>query len=64
MFDKWKGSLSNLDQCLMDVTCYESHLYYPTDIKLLWEGYDWLHALMKKTCPSLENANRTTSSTR
>lgn len=53
LFDKWKGSLSNLDQCLTDATCYESHLRYPTDVKLLWEACAWLHALMKKTCRRL-----------
>ncbi len=25
----------------MDTTCYESHLRYPTDVKLLWEYCQW-----------------------
>lgn len=53
LFSKWKGELANLDQCLTDATCYESHLRYPTDIKLLWEACEWLHPLMKKICGEL-----------
>lgn len=40
LFDCWKGSLSRLDRCLTDATCYESLLRYPTDVKLLWECCD------------------------
>ncbi len=50
LFSTWKGDLSDLDQCLSDATCYESHLRYPTDIKLLWEACSWLHVLMKNIC--------------
>jgi hypothetical protein len=38
LFDSWKGDISNIDRCFADATCYESHLRYPTDIKLLWES--------------------------
>ena len=54
LFDSWKGSLSRLDRCLTDATCYESLLRYPTDVKLLWECCDWLHSLMAATCKSLK----------
>ena len=53
LFDKWKGEMTNLDRCLSDATCYESHLRFPTDVKLLWEACDWLHSLMKKTCKEI-----------
>lgn len=53
LFDKWKGELTNLDRCLADATCYESHLRFPTDVKLLWEACSWLHSLMKQTCKEL-----------
>lgn len=53
LFDKWKGELTNLDRCLSDATCYESHLRFPTDVKLLWEACSWLHSLMKQTCKEL-----------
>ena len=37
----------------MDATCYESHLRYPTNVKLLWEAVDWLHDLIKGVCKEL-----------
>ena len=42
-YDKWAPKLANKDLCLTDTTCYESHLRYPTDVKLLWESSAWLH---------------------
>lgn len=54
LFDSWRGSLSHLDRCLTDATCYESLLRYPTDVKLLWECCDWLHSLLADTCKSLK----------
>ena len=53
LFDKWKGEMTNLDRCLSDASCYESHLRFPTDVKLLWEACDWLHSLMRKTCKDI-----------
>lgn len=53
LFDKWKGDLKDLDRSLSDATCYESLLRFPTDVKLLWEACEWLHALMKKVCGEL-----------
>lgn len=53
LYDKWKGHMTDLDRCLSDATCYESHLRYPTDVKLLWEACEWLHALIKKVCGEL-----------
>lgn len=53
LYDKWSPSLSDKDLCLTDATCYESHLRYPTDIKLLWECCDWLHELVHATCKEL-----------
>ncbi len=41
--DYWKPYLENLHACMTDATCYESHLRFPTDVKLLWEGIVWLH---------------------
>ncbi len=53
LFSAWKGDFTDLDQCLSDATCYESHLRYPTDIKLLWEACSWLRALMRKICSEI-----------
>lgn len=38
----WKPYLNNLHVCMTDATCYESHMRFPTDIKLLWESIKWL----------------------
>lgn len=39
----WRPYLDNKQVCMTDATCYESHLRFPTDIKLLWESVEWLH---------------------
>ncbi len=54
LYDKWAPSLSDKDMLMTDATCYESHLRFPTDVKLLWECCDWLHSLMAKTCKNLK----------
>ena len=54
LYDKWGGSLKDKDLCLTDATCYESHLRFPTDVKLLWECCEWLQSLLKKTCKILK----------
>ena len=38
---------------MTDATCYESHLRFPTDAKLLWEGIVWLHRHLCKHCRTL-----------
>lgn len=53
LFERWRGSMKDLDRCLSDATCYESLLRFPTDVKLLWEACSWLHDLMKKVCGEL-----------
>ena len=54
LYSKWEGSLHNKDLCLTDATCYESHLRFPTDVKLLWECCEWLQSLVAKTCKALK----------
>ena len=39
----WKPYLNDTHVLMTDATCYESHLRYPTDVKLLWESVDWLY---------------------
>lgn len=46
----WKPFLSNDHVGLVDATCYESQLRFPTDVKLLWECCEWIHGQMKKIC--------------
>lgn len=38
----WKKNMSNTHVLLMDATCYESYIRFPTDVKLLWESCRWV----------------------
>lgn len=49
----WSPHMKDKDSITMDATCYESHLRYPTNVKLLWESVDWLHSLMRDTCKEM-----------
>lgn len=62
LYDKWQDRIADKDQCLTDATCYESHLRFPTDIKILRECCEWLNALPGKTCWILRSAFHGTSS--
>ena len=53
LYKKWDSLLKDKDLCMSDATCYESHLRYPTDTKLMWECCEWLHALSHKICRNL-----------
>lgn len=46
----WKPRMSQTHVVMTDATCYESHMRYPTNIKLLWESVDWLHHQMSMIC--------------
>lgn len=50
LYKKWESLLKDKDLCMSDATCYESHLRYPTDIKLMWECCQWLYSLLHKVC--------------
>lgn len=50
--EHWKPYMNNTQAVLMDATCYESHLRYPTDVKLLWECCQWIWALIDEYCKS------------
>lgn len=43
LINHWKRDMSNTHVLMMDATCYESYIRYPTDIKLLWESCQWLY---------------------
>lgn len=38
----WKQDVNNSHVLLMDASCYESFIRYPTDVKLLWESCVWV----------------------
>ena len=46
-YDHWSAHMSDNHSLTTDATCYESHLRYPTNVKLLWECVDWLYGKMK-----------------
>ena len=49
----WKPYLENLHVCMTDATCYESHMRFPTDMKLLWESLEWLYRHICLHCRAL-----------
>lgn len=53
LVSRWKPYLENLHVCMTDATCYETHMRYPTDIKLMWECVHWLHARIIGFCGEL-----------
>ena len=48
----WKPYLENLHVCMSDATCYESHMRFPTDMKL-WESIEWLQTYLFQHCGEL-----------
>lgn len=42
LINHWKKDMNNTHVLMMDATCYESYIRYPTDIKLLWECCEWV----------------------
>lgn len=49
-YEHWSSYIADKHSITTDATCYESHLRYPTNVKLLWECVDWLHGKMKTMC--------------
>lgn len=43
----WKPYLNDTHVLMSDATCYESDVRFPTDVKLLWEGIEWLYGQVK-----------------
>jgi hypothetical protein len=52
--DHWRPYLENLHVCMIDATCYETDMRYPTDIKLMWECVDWLNTQIIALCKELK----------
>ena len=53
LFGSWSAHIDNKNSIVMDATCYESELRYPTNEKLLWECLDWSHRQLKAICKAL-----------
>lgn len=43
LINHWKRNMDNTHVLLMDATCYESYIRFPTDVKLLWESCHWVY---------------------
>ncbi len=50
LFKHWSPYVKNKNIMLVDATCYESDLRYPTDQKLLWECIERNYKSMKYLC--------------
>lgn len=46
LIEEWNADIEQKQTNVSDATCYESHVRYPTDVKLLWECLSWLHKNM------------------
>lgn len=54
LINHWKRDMNNTHVLLMDATCYESYIRFPTDVKLLWESCHWVfEKLLFKRCKAL-----------
>ena len=53
LYDYWEPHILKPEKVLIDATCYESEMRYPTDVKLLWECVEWCHKRMEKICKFL-----------
>jgi hypothetical protein len=48
LIENWKPCMEQTHVTLMDATCYESHLRYPTAVKLLWESIEQVYSLTQQ----------------
>jgi len=53
LFDSWSAHISDKHSIVMDATCYESEVRFPTNEKLLWESVDWSYRQLKAICRAL-----------
>lgn len=63
LYKAWDSLLKDKDLCMSDATCYESHLRYPTDIKLMWECCEWLYVLLHRIVGKSANASPAANTT-
>jgi transposase, IS5 family len=55
IIENWKEEIPDKNVLLEDATCYEVYIRFPTDVKLLWEAYEWLWS---KQIPSISTKNK------
>ena len=54
LIETWKPLMSNIGVVMSDATCYESHLRFPTNEKLLWESIEWTYSKIVDICQALK----------
>jgi len=54
LIEYWKPFIEQQHVLLMDATCFESHLRFPTDAKLLWECNEYIYKQMNLICKTLK----------
>jgi hypothetical protein len=54
----WKRDMNNTHVLLMDATCYESYVRFPTDVKLLWESCQWIFEKQLYRCCKILGVKR------
>lgn len=54
LYQRWKPYISEPEKVVIDATCYESEVRYPTDVKLLWESVEWLYATLQKVLKKIK----------
>jgi hypothetical protein len=42
LVNNWKQEIPDKQVLMMDASCYEVYIRFPTDVKLLWESCQWL----------------------
>ena len=57
LLEEWREDIEDTQSNVSDATCYESYVRYPTDVKLLWEGVNWLHKQMMSLCAYTKSAH-------
>jgi len=50
LYNYWGPCIKEPEKIVVDATCYESELRYPTDQKLLWESTQWMYKQLRQLC--------------
>ena len=53
LYSYWSPYIEEPEKIVVDATCYESELRYPTDQKLLWESVQWMYKQLGQLCKVL-----------
>ncbi|MCX2682190.1 transposase [Galbibacter sp. EGI 63066] len=49
-YTHWRPCIDEAEKAVVDATCYESEVRYPTSTKLLWESLEWLYGELRRLC--------------